>query len=185
MSTHERIRDREPSGAIARSAFLLVLVSALLAGCGGTVLNPSTKGDANEQVQPSFADFSDLPIPASARMDVDRSLILGPKDNWLGRLVFHSSSSAAETFDFYVNGMQRFGWQPVAVVRGGTSALTYTRSDRVASIQIVGTTFGGSDVTVTVSPAGGGSGGSFSGGGSSFGAGSGGGGGRIQSAPLP
>lgn len=149
------------------TAFLAVLVTA---GCGGTLLNPSAKGDANEQAQPSFADFSDMPIPASARMDVDRSLILGPKENWLGRLVFRSSNSASESFDFYANGMQRFGWQSVAVVRGATSAMTYSRNDRVASIQIVGTTFGGSEVTITVSPQGGGGGGSRGGG--------------IQSAPL-
>jgi hypothetical protein len=155
------------------TAFLAVF---LIAGCGGTTLNPSAKGDANEQAQPSFADFSDMPIPASARMDVDRSLILGPKENWLGRLVFHSSNSASESFDFYANGMQRFGWQSVAVVRGSISAMTYTRNDRVATIQIVGTTFGGSEVTITVSPQGGNGSSSFGGGAPRSGG--------IQSAPL-
>ena len=155
-----------------------------LAGCGGTTLNPSSKSDPNEQLQPSFSDFSDLPIPASARMNVDRSLILGPKDNWLGRLVFHSSSSASETFDFYANGMQRFGWQPVAVVRGSTSVMTYSRTDRVATIQITGTTFGGSDIEITVAPAANG-GGSFGGARPSFGSSSGSSSrGGIQSAPL-
>lgn len=163
---------------------LSILACLALAACSGTSLNPSTKGDANEPLQPSFADFSDLPIPASASMDIDHSLVLGPKDNWLGRLAFHSSRSASETFDFYANGMPRFGWQPIAVVRGSTSALTYTRSDRVATVQIVGTTFGGSDVTVTVAPQGGGNTGSFSGGGN-FGGSGGGSGSRIQSAPLP
>ena len=160
------------------TAFLAVF---LIAGCGGTTLNPSAKGDPNEKSQPSFSDFSDMPIPASARMDVDHSLILGPKENWLGRLVFRSSSSASESFDFYANGMQRFGWQSVAVVRGAISAMTYTRSDRVASIQILGTTFGGSEVTITVSPQGGNSssGGSFGGGASPAPRGGG-----IQSAPL-
>jgi hypothetical protein len=159
------------------TAFLAVF---LIAGCGGTTLNPSAKGDPNEKSQPSFADFSDMPIPASARMDVDRSLILGPKENWLGRLVFRSSNSASESFDFYANGMQRFGWQSVAVVRGAVSAMTYTRNDRVASIQIVGTTFGGSEVTITVSPQGGNSGGGSFGGGASPAPR----GGGIQSAPL-
>jgi hypothetical protein len=155
--------------------------SLILAGCSGTRINPSTKGTPNETLQPSFADFSDMPIPASARMNIDRSLILGPKDNWLGRLVFRSSNSASEAFDFYANGMPRFGWQPVAVVRGATSAMTYTRGERVASIQISGTTLGGSEIEITVAPAANGSG-SY-GGGASFGSsprsGSG-----VQSAPL-
>jgi hypothetical protein len=123
-----------------------------LVGCGGTALTPSSKGEPNEAVQPSFADFSDMPIPASARMNIDRSLILGPKEAWLGRLVFRSSSSASEAFDFYANGMPQFSWQPVAVVRGATSSMTYTRGDRVASVQITGTTLGGSEIEITVAP---------------------------------
>jgi hypothetical protein len=161
------------------ASFLAVL---LVGGCGGTSINPSSKGEPNEQVQPSFADFSDVPIPASARMDVDRSLILGPKDNWLGRLVFRSSNSAAEAFDFYANGMPRFGWQPVAVVRGATSAMTYTRQNRVASVQISGTTLGGSEIQITVAPAANGNN-SLGGGSGSFGTAPRSGGG-IQSAPL-
>ena len=55
--------------------------------------------------------------------------------------------------------MPRFNWQPVAVVRGATSSLTYTRGDRVATVQITGTTLGGSEVEITVAPAANGSGG--------------------------
>jgi hypothetical protein len=167
------------SGAKLPLVIVSVVAVSVLAGCSGTRITPSSKSEPNETLQPSFADFSDVPIPASARMDVDRSLILGPKDNWLGRLVFRSSNSASEAFDFYANGMSRFGWQPVAVVRGSTSAMTYTRGERVASIQISGTTLGGSEIQITVAPAAG----SSYGGGSSFGtaprSGSG-----IQSAPL-
>jgi hypothetical protein len=164
-------------------AVTLLAASLLVAGCSGTRINPSTKSEPNETLQPSFADFSDMPIPASARMNIDRSLILGPKDNWLGRLVFRSSNSAAEAFDFYANGMPRFGWQPVAVVRGATSAMTYTRGERVASVQISGTTLGGSEIEITVAPAAGGSGGSY-GGGASFGTAPRPSGSGIQSAPL-
>lgn len=167
-----------------RAKLPLVTVSVfavlLLAGCGGTRINPSTRSEPNETLQPSFADFSDVPIPASARMNVDRSLILGPKDNWLGRLVFRSSNSAAEAFDFYAGGMPRFGWQPVAVVRGATSAMTYQRQDRVASIQISGTTLGGSEIEITVAPAA--NGGPYSGGGGSLGTAPRGSG--VQSTPL-
>lgn len=170
------MKSAGPNGA--KSPLILITFSAFLAlaGCSGTTLNPSSKGDASEALQPSFADFSDLPIPTSAHMNVDRSLILGPKDNWLGRLVFHSSNSASESFDFYTNGMPRFSWQPVAVVRGATSTMTYMRGDRVASIQITGTTFGGSDIEITVAPAANGGGASYGGGASR--------GGGVQSTPL-
>jgi hypothetical protein len=172
------------SNGVEKPLFLITFCAALaLAGCNGTTLNPSSKTEPNEQLQPSFSDFSDLPIPTSAHMNVDRSLILGPKDSWLGRLVFHSSNSASESFDFYTNGMPRFNWQPVAVVRGATSSMTYTRSDRVAAIQITGTTFGGSDIEITVAPAA--NGGSYSGGGSSYSGGSSPSrGGGISSTPL-
>jgi hypothetical protein len=176
------VHNGNPSRAKLPLVVVPFLVVLLIAGCGGTSINPSSKSEPNEQLQPSFADFSDMPIPASARMNVDRSLILGPKDNWLGRLVFRSSSSASSAFDFYASGMPRFGWQPVAVVRGATSAMTYTRQDRVASIQITGTTLGGSEIEITVAPAASAGGGSY-GAGSSYStaprSGSG-----IQSSPL-
>ena len=48
--------------------------------------------------------------------------------------------------------MPGFGWQEITRVRAEVSVLSYTRSGRAATIQIAGTTLGGSEVNFTVSP---------------------------------
>lgn len=175
--------DRFRSGYCSRRALgcFAVLVPVLFAAaCENT--EPLTASRSSESkggvAQPSFAQFSDVPVPGGARMDLERSLVLGERDAWIGRLVMSIDSSPSRTYDFYFSEMPRFGWTPVTTVRAGTSVLTYTRGARVATIQISGRTLGGAEISMTVSPKGapvGASGGGTSGFGS---------GGGVSSTPL-
>lgn len=87
-------------------------------------------------------------------MDIERSLVLGERESWIGRIVMTVGLSADRSYDFFFNEMPRFDWAPVTTVRAETSVLTYTRGERVATIQIQGRTIGGAHVSVTVSPKG-------------------------------
>lgn len=98
--------------------------------------------------------FTDIPIPAGARMDLDRTLILGPRDSWIGRLVYTSGAAPNDLFEFYNRELPRFGWSGITAVRAGTSVLSFQRGERVATVQITRTTLGGSEVLVTISPRG-------------------------------
>lgn len=113
----------------------------------------STSPDKPEgPVQPAFAQYSDIPVPSGAKMDLERSLVLGDAEAWIGRLAMTTSDTAGAIYDFYFREMPRFNWMPVTSVRAETSVLTYVRSGRVATIQIAGRTIGGAKVSVTVSP---------------------------------
>jgi uncharacterized membrane protein YgcG len=124
--------------------------------------------------------LTDIPIPTSATMDNERSLILADKDYWLGRVVMRFWQNTTELTSFYQAQMPGYGWQPMMSVTSAMSVLTFTRSDRVASVQIEESTLGlKSQVTITVAPRqaqssgqGGGQGGSSSDGYSSPSAGS-------------
>jgi hypothetical protein len=108
------------------------------------------EGPAAEQ--PRLTRFSDIPIPAGAKMNVTRSLILGPADAWVGRLVFNASTGSQTLYQFYTREMPRFHWQEVTRVRAQVSILTYTRGERTATVQISATTLGGSVVSITMAP---------------------------------
>lgn len=132
---------------------LCLVLLATLAGCGQTAgIQASRATPAGQDAGPSLAQFSDIPIPSGASMNVARSLILGPRDNWIGRLVFTTSDGPQQTFEFYSRQMPGFGWHEITRVRAEVSVLSYTRSGRAATIQISGTTLGGSQVNFTVSP---------------------------------
>jgi hypothetical protein len=143
-----------------------------LAGCNSAP-TPFTKSE--EAMTPIQGQLADVPLPKGSNTDLDRSFVLGGN---LGRLVIASRLSLNELFDFYRNEMARNGWQEVASVLSAVSVLTFQRSERVVTIQMHGTTLGGSAAEITVSPQG--SGGLSSG----SGYGGGGYGGGVTSAPA-
>ncbi len=86
-------------------------------------------------------------------MNVDRSLIFGARDNWIGRLAMNTSENSSKAYDFFLREMPKFGWQEITTVRSDISILTFRRVNRIVTVQIKGQTLGGSSIDVTVSPA--------------------------------
>ena len=114
----------------------------------------SRPDETGATTQATFAQFSDIPVPEGARMDLERSLVLGEREAWIGRLVMAVSQDASRLFDFYFREMPRFDWAPVTTIRAEISVLSYTRGDRVATIQIRDQTIRGATVSITISPKG-------------------------------
>ena len=148
---------------MARGLLVALVIPMALAACTGfdtptrTTINSgnsSSKGEPGAPIQASFTRFPDLPMPVSADLQMDQTLIFGTNDTWIGRLVIHSSHSANDMFDFYKREMTGFDWQEITSVRSKTSVMTYTRGQRVATIQIEGRTLRGAAITITVSPRG-------------------------------
>ena len=135
---------------------LIVSGALLLGGCAGTIGLPASakKSDGSDAAAPqsSFAQFSDIPIPSGAKMDLEKSLVLGSNEAWIGRLVMNSAHNTAAMFDFFKQRSGEFGWQEVTSVRSKTSVLTFTRGERVMTIQIEGLTISGSEMNITVAP---------------------------------
>jgi hypothetical protein len=137
---------------IAVISMACLIGAGLLAGCAPTAdLQASRAGDGPAP-GPTLAQFTDIPIPAGASMNLERSLILGPADNWIGRLVFTASLGPQQMFEFYGREMPGFGWQEVTRVRARINIMTFTRGGRATTVQIMRTTLGGSEVDLTVSP---------------------------------
>ncbi len=127
-----------------------LLATLLAAGCGSSTRLPATA--AGDTVPVEFSLVTDIPIPAGAEMDNERSLILSDRDRWTGRVVMKLGRSAAEATAFYQTQMPGFGWEPVMSVTAGTSVLSYIRGDRAATVQIEKSQLWGSTVLVTVAP---------------------------------
>lgn len=145
-------RDSLVLASLGLAALLLV------AACGGPSIQPSARAEGEGgAITPTFGQFSDIPVPSGASMDLDRTLILGGGDSWMGRLSYSTRQSVGEMFDFHKAEMNRFGWQELASLRSATSVLTYQRGERVATIQIRSGTLLGAVVDFTVAPQGAGS----------------------------
>ncbi|MGA0395317.1 MAG: hypothetical protein ACO3MW_14815 [Rhodospirillales bacterium] len=133
-----------------------IIAGLLLSACTKSAdLNssvPAARTEPGKIAEPSFAQFPDIPIPSEAEMDVDKTLILGGGEHWLGRLVLNTSTNANSMFSFYKRKMSEHGWQEITSVRSSISVLTFSRGERVATIQIQGRTLRGAETRITMSP---------------------------------
>lgn len=130
-------------------AVLLGLSTLALAGCGTSTSLPQTQAGDPAQ-RPDFTLLADIPIPSGATMDNERSLILGDKDRWTGRVVMKLWKAAPEATQFYQAQMPAFGWEPIMAATSGVSVMAYVRGDRAATVQIESSTMWGSTVSIIV-----------------------------------
>lgn len=130
-------------------AVLLGLSVVAVTGCGTRTSLPQTQA-GDPQQQPDFSLLTDIPIPSGATMDNERSLILGDKDRWTGRVVMKLWKSAPDANVFYQSQMPAFGWEPIMAATSGVSVMAYVRGDRAATVQIESSTMWGSTVSVIV-----------------------------------
>ena len=149
------------------AVFTVVVATSLLTACSknltetfgqGISMSPSepsvNKDGIPQMVQPAFAQFQDIPIPNGAKMNMERTLILGEREAWIGRLVIDSQSPQASLFDFFKHRTGQFGWQEITSVRSATSVLSYSKENRIMTIQIQSQPIIGTQVDITMSPKG-------------------------------
>jgi len=125
----------------------------LLAACAKEPITPAPVSQSSGPGAASaFQNTTDVPIPAGAIMDTERSILLGSMDRWTGRLVMTVPQAPAEAFAGFQRDMPGFGWQSITSVQAATSVLTFIRSERVATIEIGAGAGGGALVSITMSP---------------------------------
>lgn len=85
---------------------------------------------------PRFTQFTDIPIPANAEVDLDNLLVLGTEDGWIGRLALTTGHGMTDMYAFYEREMPRFGWDQITIIRSAISTMTYGRGPRIATITL-------------------------------------------------
>lgn len=136
-----------------------VLVLAAVAGLATAACTATTGGSkssstttASTPAAPTYQPATDIPIPPGTKINTEKSLILGAPDKWLGRMVLSVGKPTTQTYQYYVDEMPGFGWEPVTAVQGKTSTMTYVRGERAAMVEIGPGALSGSEVSVTVTP---------------------------------
>ena len=133
---------------------ILIFILGACAQSVGLSPTPTSSSSSGQANQPSFAQFQDIPIPPGARMNLDRTVILGSPASWIGRLALNANQNPSVIFDFFKQRTPEFGWREVTTVRAATSFMTFDRANRVLNIQIKSKTIQGSEVDLTISPRG-------------------------------
>jgi hypothetical protein len=125
-----------------------VCVSACTSVGGSVVGGDSTVTEATARQL-----SGDVPLPPGSVVKQQETLVMSAASTWLGRISLSVSSDPQALFAYFKDGMPASGWTLTSSSFSKTSLLTFTKGDRVANIQMQGTSFGGNDVLITVAPA--------------------------------
>lgn len=95
--------------------------------------------------------FPDIPIPATHKIDLEKSVIFASPSQTVGKLVTEGSGDAASVYAFYTAKMPESGWRLVNSFQSATSSLYFAKQGRFAAI-IIEADGRSSRITINVGP---------------------------------
>ncbi len=132
---------------------LLVLSSAALLGCSGVNLTAPAQMDGAAPEAPARQLAGDMPLPTGATVRNQDTLVMGTGNRWTGRISLAVAGEPQNAFTFFRDSLPGAGWTLGSSSFSRLSVLTFSKGDRVATVQIQAAGFGGNEVTITVTPA--------------------------------
>lgn len=115
----------------------------------GLVLSACSNSD---DAPNKLASLTDTPLPRGYDLDAKETIVFGEADRWTGRVYYTINSNADDMLEYLRREMPSFGWTELALLRANVSVMTFTRSSRVATIQIRRGKIYGSSVEMVVAP---------------------------------
>ena len=130
----------------------LCTACALMA-CSSVDIRPPSKDGASAP-EPSAAHLAgDMPIPIGATVRPQETLVMGTGNRWMGRISLSVPGESQAIYTYYRDGLASAGWFLTSSSYSKLSFLTFSKAERVATVQIQSASFGGNEVTITVTPA--------------------------------
>jgi len=78
---------------------------------------------------------------------------MGTGNRWMGRISLSVPGDSQVVYAYFRDGLPSAGWTLTSSSYSKLSFLTFSKAERVATIQIQSASFGGNEVTITVTPA--------------------------------
>ena len=132
---------------------LIVLVTILaIAGCAN--ISGTAVGNDSMVTEATAKQLSgDVTLPPGAVIKQQDTLVMSAANTWMGRISLSVAGDPQAVFAYFRDSLPTTGWTLTSSSFSKTSLLTFTKAERVATVQMQGTNFGGNDVLITVAPA--------------------------------
>ena len=132
---------------------LIVLVTILaIAGCAN--MSGTAVGNDSMVTEATAKQLSgDVTLPPGAVIKQQDTLVMSAANTWMGRISLSVAGDPQAVFAYFRDSLPTTGWTLTSSSFSKTSLLTFTKAERVATVQMQGTNFGGNDVLITVAPA--------------------------------
>ena len=96
--------------------------------------------------------FPDIPIPASHKIDLERSVIFTSPSQTVGKISLEGKGNVDSLYRFFFQQMEANGWSKVNAFESATSSLYYAKPGRFVAIIIEPVGKNASRVTINVGP---------------------------------
>ncbi len=132
---------------------LLVLSTAGLMLACNSIGNAPVASDSTVSGNIAKQLAGDVPLPQGAVIRQQDTLVMGAGASWTGRLSLTVSGEPQTVFAYFRDSMPGAGWTLTSSSFSRLSLLTFTKAERMATVQLQGSNFGGNEVLITVAPA--------------------------------
>ena len=132
---------------------LLVLsATALMLGCS-SMGNAPVASDSTVSGNIAKQLAGDVPLPQGAVIRQQDTLVMGAGASWTGRLSLTTGGEPQSVYAYFRDSMPGAGWTLTSSSFSRFSLLTFTKAERMATVQMQASNFGGNEVLITVAPA--------------------------------
>lgn len=132
----------------------LLAASTALALLGCTSMGNVQMGNDSTVTEATAKQLAgDVPLPAGSVIKQQDSLVMGSGNTWMGRLNVTVSGEPQTVFAWFRDSLPGAGWTLTSSSFSKLSLLTFTKAERMATVQMQAGSFGANEVLITVTPA--------------------------------
>ena len=122
---------------------IILLISFLfLFNCSTSIKTSKDKNtnvkklDKIQENNAQLSQITDIPIPEESIIDLEKTLIVGEKSDWMGRVSLISKKKVDDIYNFFLNEMIKFSYEKKSSNKSDTSTLIFENNKKVIFIKI-------------------------------------------------
>ena len=122
---------------------IILLISFLfLFNCSTSIKTSKDKSsnvkklDKIQENNTQLSQITDIPIPEDSIIDLEKTLIVGEKSDWMGRVSLISKKKVDDIYNFFLNEMIKFSYEKKSSNKSDTSTLIFENNKKVIFIKI-------------------------------------------------
>ena len=140
-----------------KSIIVVFTCLLFLTNCSTTIKTPKYESpdvDNNnlDESNSRLSEISDIPIPSKSIIDLEKTLIIGKGNDWMGRLSLITKKKIDEIYSFFLNEMSKFSYKEKSSIRSEVSTLIFENNKKTIFIKISKLNFRKTYIEITATP---------------------------------
>ena len=138
---------------------IILLISCLfLFNCSTSIKTSKDKSsnvkklDKIQENNTQLSQITDIPIPKESMIDLEKTLIVGEKSDWMGRITLINKKKVEENYNFFLNEMLKFSYKKKSSTKSDISTLIFQNSKKAIFIKISELKLGKTYIEITATP---------------------------------